>query len=249
VTGPRTAGVRRGVCCSGRTGWKRSARCSTALLDQRSEAGPRRATGAGRCHAWCRAPGEAPVYSCQATELLQATRFVPARDPGVWVKDVRSRNAGVATALLSLLVLVFTKVQGASARLPRRLRIQDGRSWPWFTPTGERRSYPTLDRQPGELVEVRKQREIEATLNDKGEPRALRFSAEMLPYCGRQARVLARVDRIIDEKRGRMLKLRDCIILEDAWCQGTFRTLCRRKIHTYWQETWLRWVDADGTPA
>jgi hypothetical protein len=129
-----------------------------ALLDERSEAGPRRATGAGRCHAWCRAPGEAPVDSCQATELLQDTRFVPARDPGVWVKDVRSRNAGVATALLSLLVLVFTKVQGASARLPRRLRIQDGRSWPWFTPTGERRSYPTLDRQPGELVEVRKQR-------------------------------------------------------------------------------------------
>jgi hypothetical protein len=189
---------------------------------------------------------ETPVYSCQATELLRATRFVSARDPGMWVKDVRSRNAGIGTALMSLMVLVFNKWQGASARLPRWLRIQDGRSWPWFRPTGMRRSYPALDLQPGELVEVRSQQEIEATLNDKGELRGLRFSAEMLPYCGKQARVLACVDRIIDEKTGRMLRLRDCIILEDGWCQGTFRALCRRKIYTYWRETWLRRVD---TPA
>ena len=48
----------------------------------------------------------------------------------------------------------------------------------------------------------------------------MRFSAEMLPYCGKQFRVQARVDRILDEKTGRMLKLRDCIILEDVWCDG-----------------------------
>jgi hypothetical protein len=189
---------------------------------------------------------EIPVYSCQATELLRATQFVSARAPTMWVKDVRSRNAGVASALASLTVLFFNKWQSASTHLPRWLRIQQGRSWPWFTPTGERRSYPTLDLQPGEPVEVKSQREIEATLNDKGELRGLRFSAEMLPYCGRQARVLARVDRIIDEKTGRMLKLRDCIILEDGWCHGTFRALCRRKIYTYWREAWLRRVDTDA---
>jgi hypothetical protein len=189
---------------------------------------------------------ETPVYSCQATELLRATQFVSARAPAMWIKDVRSRNARVATALVSLTVLMFNKWQSASTHLPRWLRIRQGRSWPWFTPTGERRSYPLLDLQPGELVEVKSQREIEATLNDKGELRGLRFSAEMLPYCGRQARVLARVDRIVDEKTGRMLKLRDCIILEDGWCHGTFRALCRRKIYTYWREAWLRRVD---TPA
>jgi hypothetical protein len=186
---------------------------------------------------------EAPVYSCQATELLRATQFVSARSPGMWIKDVRSRNAGIGTTLVSLMVLVFNKWQGTSARLPRWLRIRDGRSWPWFTPTGRGHSYPPLDIRPGDLVEVRSQQEIEATLNDKGELRGLRFSAEMLPYCGRQAPVLARVDRIIDEKTGRMLRLRDCIILEDGWCQGTFRALCRRKIYTYWREAWLRRVD------
>jgi hypothetical protein len=161
----------------------------------------------------------------------------------MWIRDVRSRNASLLTAVGSLTVLLFNKWQHLSTRLPRFVRTRDGQSWPWFTPSGERRSHPPLDLQPGELVEVKSQREIEATLNDKGELRGLRFGAEMLPYCGTQARVLARVDRIIDEKTGRMLKLRDCIILEQGWCQGTYRALCRRKIYTYWRESWLRRVE------
>lgn len=37
-------------------------------------------------------------------------------------------------------------------------------------------------------------------------------------------------------RRGRWLqKPRVCINLEDVWCQCTFRTLCRRKIYTYWR--------------
>lgn len=187
---------------------------------------------------------EVPVYSCQATELLRATQFVSVRDPRMWLKDVRSRNARTTTALVSLAVLVFNKWQGFSARLPRLLRIRDGMTWPFYKPSGVKRAHPTLDLQPGELVEVKSLEEIEATLDDKGAVRGLRFAAEMIPYCGKQARVLARVDRIIDEKSGRMLKLRDCIMLEDVWCQGTFRALCRRKIYTYWREAWLRRVDA-----
>jgi hypothetical protein len=71
----------------------------------------------------------------------------------------------------------------------------------------------------------------------------------MLPYCGKRARVLARVDQIVDEKTGRMLKLRDCYILEDFWCEGTFRLLCRRKIYTYRREAWLRQVEPAPTAA
>lgn len=184
-----------------------------------------------------------PLYSCQATELLGASHFVSPRKLGPWVDDVRSGNARLRTAVASAAVLVFNKWQRLSTRLPRPLRIQDGRSWPSYVPTGEKRTYPPLDLQPGELVEVKSKAEIEATLNEKGELRGLRFAAEMLPYCGKRARVLARVDRIIDEKTGRMLRLRDCIILDRVWCEGTFRALCRRKIYTYWREAWLRRVD------
>jgi hypothetical protein len=184
-----------------------------------------------------------PMYSCQATEMLRATCFVSPRDPRIWVKDVRSRNGKARTAVASLAVLAFNRWQTASARLPAAMRIRNGRQWPSYVPTGERRRYPPLDLQPGELVEVKSQAEIEATLDENGSVRGLRFGVEMLPYCGTRAHVLACVDRIIDEKTGRMLKLRDCIILEDAWCQGTFRALCRRKIYTYWREAWLRRVE------
>jgi GT2 family glycosyltransferase len=188
-----------------------------------------------------------PVYSCQATELLNATHFVSPRDPRTWIKDVRSGNARARTAVASGAVIAFNKWQAASTRLPRALRIQDGRNWPSYVPTGEKRRHPPLDLRPGELVEVKSQAEIEATLDDKGELRRLRFGAEMLPYCGTRARVLGWVDRIIDEKTGRMLRLRDCIILDGVWCQGTFRALCRRKIYTYWREAWLRRVDENAS--
>ena len=102
--------------------------------------------------------------------------------------------------------------------------------------------YEPLDLQPGDLVEVRSLAEIEATLDAKGAVRGLRFSAEMMPYCGKRARVLAVLDHIIDEETGRMIPLRDCIVLEDVWCEGKYRLLCQRKIYLYWRETWLRKV-------
>jgi hypothetical protein len=73
----------------------------------------------------------------------------------------------------------------------------------------------------------------------------------MPPAGGPRARGLARVERIIDEKTGRMLRLRDCIMLDGVWCTGEYRVLCRRKIYAYWRESWLRRVDgaaADARP-
>jgi hypothetical protein len=191
---------------------------------------------------------ESPVWSCQATELLTASSFVSARRLTPWVADVVSRNARPRDVARGLLVLGFNKWQGASRRLPRALRIKEGHPWPWFAPTGERRNHEPLGLQPGDLVEIRSQAEIEATLDGKSAIRGLRFSAEMVPFCGTRARVLGRVDRIIEEQSGRMLALRDCIMLDGVWCQGTYRALCRRKIYAYWREAWLRRVDEPPVP-
>jgi hypothetical protein len=57
------------------------------------------------------------------------------------------------------------------------------------------------------LVQVRSPDEIEATLDEKGMNRGLSFDREMLPYCGRTVRVKDTVDRIIDDRTGRMLKI------------------------------------------
>ncbi len=187
-----------------------------------------------------------PLYSCQATELVRATSFVSARDPRMWIADVRSGNASARRAAAGLGVLALGKLRNATARLPRPLRIRSERLWPTLAPTGEKRHYPPLDLQPGELVEVRSREELEAII-DPDHQRGPRFDPGMLSTCGTRARVLGRVDRMIDEKSGRMLKLRDCTLLDGMWCEGDRRALCRRKIYTFWRESWLRRVDDTGS--
>ena len=69
------------------------------------------------------------------------------------------------------------------------------------------------------------------------------FDGEMTPYCGRRFRVLRRVERIIDERTGRMLRLpKDCIVLDGVVCQGIYHLFCPRAIYPYWREVWLRRV-------
>jgi hypothetical protein len=66
----------------------------------------------------------------------------------------------------------------------------------------------------------------------------------MLRYCGGIYRVLRRVDRIIDEKTGKMVNMkRPCIVLEGVVCQSDFHRLCPRAIYPYWRENWLKRVD------
>ena len=70
------------------------------------------------------------------------------------------------------------------------------------------------------------------------------FDAEEVPYCGKQHRVRSTVTRIIDERTGKMLTLKDHnVILEGVYCQARYsdrRMLCPRAIYSYWRETWLK---------
>jgi hypothetical protein len=187
-----------------------------------------------------------PAYVCQATELSDATSFVSAHTPQMWINDVRSGNATIRAALAGIAILALAKLRRATARLPRSLRVRSRRLWPELKPTGEMREYPPLNLQPGELVEVRSQQEIEATL-DPDNRRGPHFHSGMLLDCGTRARVVGRVDRIIDERTGRMLNLRgDCVVLEGVWCEGNHQALCRRKIYSFWREAWLRRVENKG---
>ena len=69
----------------------------------------------------------------------------------------------------------------------------------------------------------------------------------MLPFCGHTFRVKDRVNRIIDDRTGRMMNIsKDCIILDGAVCSGersTGRWFCPRQIHAYWREAWLERVE------
>jgi hypothetical protein len=114
---------------------------------------------------------------------------------------------------------------------------------------GKLRKTPSavLNLQPGEFVQVKSREEILATLDINNKNRGLLFDIEMLPYCGGTYRVLRRVEKIIDEKTGKMLKLsNNCIMLDGVVCRGCLssnRLFCPRSIYSYWHEIWLRRVE------
>jgi hypothetical protein len=189
--------------------------------------------------------GEGETFSCQATEL---TRAAPVR-VGWWnvaqyVRDVRAGNATARAMTRSVLILLFNKFQGANRRfLPQFRLIRGGQRYPFLTGSLTGTPKQVLNLQPGELVRVKSREEIVATLDTKQLNRGLSFDPEMLKYCGRQARVLRRVDRIIDEKTGKMLNLKGgCIILEGVTCSGDYNQYCPRSIYSFWREIWLERV-------
>jgi hypothetical protein len=186
------------------------------------------------------------LFSCQATELLRAApEPLPFRQLGQYAWDLRSGNVGVLAVLRAFLAGLFNRLQSASTRvLPRRLWFCGGLRWGFVkgsltkTPTGY------TDLQPGELVRIKPKAEIMRTLTKDLRNRGLGFEEEMARHCGREARVLRRVDWCIDEVTGRLLHMKNpCIVLEDVVCEGAYSANCPRSIYAFWREIWLDRVD------
>jgi hypothetical protein len=177
-------------------------------------------------------------YRCQATDLLKATQPVSRRqrwDPRFYVQDLTSRNVSLGEFIYF----------GTLAAFHSFMRWATGRPYPQLCGTaGAKTPSAMLNLQPGELVDVRTKEEILQTLNKEQRNRGLWFDLEMVPYCGeRDVRVLAKVEKIVDEKTGRMLKIPgSCHILEGVTCKGmrsATRMFCSRGIYPYWREIWL----------
>jgi len=187
------------------------------------------------------------LFSCQATDLPKAapTR-IRAWDVRQYLRDVTSRNARLLPTIRGVLIRAFNKYQKAGMRLlPRRLWIHGGAYYPFIDGKLEGRTpKETLDLEPGELVEVKSRKEIFQTLDRKQENRGLRFDVEGLRYCGKQARVLHRVSKLIDEKTGKMIHIPgDCIVLDGFICAADYHQNCPRGVYEYWREIWLRRVE------
>jgi hypothetical protein len=190
-------------------------------------------------------------YSCQATELLRAApACLPGRDLGQYVTDVKTGNVGALASLRAVLIVLFNRLQELSKRvLPRRLWFRDGMRWGFVrgevagpTPSGH------LDLRPGETVRIKTKKQIEATINGDRLNRGMNFDAEMARYCGRTARVQARVTKCLDEKTGKLLTMKNpCIVLEDVVCSGAYTGSCPRQFVPFWREIWLERVDDVNT--
>lgn len=188
------------------------------------------------------------LFSCQATDLLRASKgLLPWWKPSQYVEDIASGNSTVWRVTRALLVGLFNRFQQANARfLPRFCLIRGCKRYPFIEGKATSGDTPikSLGLQPGDIVEIKSREEIFATLDDNDETQGLRFDGEMLQYCGRRARVLRRMENIIDEKTGRMLRIRrGTVILDDVICRGVYHRSCPRAIYPYWREAWLRRVE------
>lgn len=173
------------------------------------------------------------TYHCQSTQLASAGQPLRKWDPRRWYQGVIHRGLDPGSALRMLVMPFARKVL---ARIP---------GGTWRPPRGDlvRTPEATLGLQPGERVEVRSLAEILTTLDAEGRNRGLQFTPPMVPFCGRSSRVVRRVDRIIDEATGRVVPIRNTVLLERSTCDGhTVCGGCPRDAYHLWREIWLKRV-------
>jgi hypothetical protein len=193
---------------------------------------------------------EEPVYSCQATDVREFTTDLPWWNLWQYVRDVRSGNLRrhigdskserLLETLLSwnevfraILIEIFNVFQ----------KVRSGVQYPHIEGSLQTTTAAELNLQPGEFVQVKSKAEILATLDRRNRNRGLLFDSEMLKYCGGTYRVHKRVNQIVDEKNGKILRMKSsCIILDGSACASDYHRLCPRAIYHYWREGWLRRV-------
>ena len=194
--------------------------------------------------------GAEPLWRCQATEIPSASEPMRFREVDQYVRGLQ--NWKWPKIARGILLQLFNYWQSFSQRrLPPALRIKDGDPYPFVAGKLEKGTTPVikLDVQPGDLVRIKSKEEIVATLDTTGRNRGLTFDPEMAMYCGRTARVQARVNHLIEERTGEMIDIKsDCIILEGVVCASDYHRFCTRAIYTYWREAWLERVEDANAP-
>jgi len=98
----------------------------------------------------------------------------------------------------------------------------------------------------GDRVRVRPLEEIKRTLDTNGACSGCAFLKPMAAYCGRELRVARRMDHFFDERRWRMLKCRNIVLLEGVYCDGSGHPDtrgCERMCFFFWRTEWLEKID------
>ena len=202
-------------------------------------------------------PGD-PTFVCQSTQVSQATVPLSQWDLRQYVEDYTSGNVRLSQLLGSFMFFLCEQLASAGLGVGAAVRwtydtvqkVRGGTPYPvrlGTIPAGAPNPAVKLDLKKGELVRVRGYQEILQTIDENSNNRGMSFDAEMVPFCGGTYRVLDRVSQIIDEKTGKMLRLRkDCIMLDGVECRACYakhRKFCPRSIYPYWREIWLDRVD------
>lgn len=207
------------------------------------------------------AEGEGQRYSCQATEMYEATQPLAWWDLRQYFFDIVTGNHSVARVLRVVFLASLRRLLPCVPFAYRLFRHFHDSMHHWLSgrlspsldgkiPDGSSTPTSRLDLKPGEYVRIKRQKEIEQTIGKNGKNRGLSFDPEeMAPYCERIVKVRKSVTKIIDEPTGKMLHMKQpCIMLEGVVCNAEYareRLNCPRAIPCYWRELWLERVETD----
>ena len=195
-----------------------------------------------------------PTFACQATRLPYASHDLSPFDIRQYVQDYRSGNVGLGQWLRGILYISYNNLINLGIGIGAPLRwlydrlqsIWGGIPYPrrfGTVPLGNPTPAGQLDLREGEWVRVKSYPEILATCNVENRNRGMGFDGEMVPYCGGTYRVRKLITKIVDERTGKLIKMKNpCIVLDDVVCQGRYsecRLFCPRAIYPYWREVWL----------
>ena len=94
----------------------------------------------------------------------------------------------------------------------------------------------------GDIVEVRSEAEILATLAGDGTLDGLPFMPEMQKFCRKKFRVFKRADKICVEEDWYIgiKRMRNAVLLEEVRCDGEDHDGCQRMCLIFWKEAWLK---------
>ncbi|WP_327093291.1 hypothetical protein OIE66_37935 [Nonomuraea sp. NBC_01738] len=107
-----------------------------------------------------------------------------------------------------------------------------------------------MELRVGDLVEVRSEAEILATLDERGELDNLPFMPEMLRFCGQRMTVHKVAHKLCDTiEKGRMRRMEHAVHLTGARCDGGAHGGCGTACSLYWKHAWLKKVGHDDPVA
>lgn len=169
------------------------------------------------------------IYHCQSTELLAATSPLSRWSIAPFMAEIRHGEL----ALLDFVRIVVRTL------LHRFLGVTLDRK---LAGTCVHSSRGDLNLREGELVVVKQADEIEAFLDRRGGNCGLGFQPTMNRAIGKRFEVAFPIHRIILEQTGKMVHLKNTVVLKGMTCGGVCAANCPRGEHLFWRESWLRRV-------
>ena len=168
--------------------------------------------------------------NCQLINLLKASSPIQRWDFRQYLWDIKSGTYGLVERFEMILVSINSGFRKFLSRSPPP-EVKPG-----TTPIA------VLNLKPGELVEVKSEAEIRATLDLRNKNRGLSFTSEMKKHCGKRFRVLKRLDRMYLEQTGTMRQIANTVLLDGGTCDGKANLGCQRSCYCLYREIWLRRV-------